>query len=510
MTVPDKSFDNRRIAKNTFMLYCRTLIIMLVTLYTSRVVLKVLGVEDYGIYNVVGGIVVMFSFITSTLGSASQRYIAYDLAQNNKERLRQTFSLIMLSYGIVAFITLVLAEIIGVWFLNSHMNIPENRIVAANWVLQASVVGFILNIITAPYMAVIIAHERMNVYAYISILDAILKLTSIYILQFFIFDNLIIYAVLMLLCTSVVTAIYRYYCKKHYSESHYSFYYDTVRLKDIISYAWWNMFGTISHILRNQGVNILLNLFFNPAINAARAISFQVYSAVTSFVNNYFTALRPQITKSYASGDLERMRGLIYTSSKLSFFLLLLLSLPVFLNVDDVLCLWLSNPPQYTNTFVNLIIVNALVEVINNPLVAGLQATGRIKCYQMVASIIGMLNLPISYLCLLLGFLPEVTFYVSICLAVICWFPRFALCKKYYSLDISKFVIYVVIRCWIIALLGCYIGCNIVSYLNDMHTFVGLLLSSAGVVAVVILLIFVFGITPNERKVISSLLIKKM
>lgn len=501
------SLNNKRIAKNTILLYCRTLIIMLVSLYTSRVVLHVLGVEDYGIYNVVGGIVAMFSFITSTLGSASQRYIAYDLAQNNEERLRQTFSLIMLSYGIVALITLLLAEIIGVWFLNTHMNIPENRMVAANWVLQASIIGFILNIFTAPYMAVIIAHERMNVYAYLSILDAIIKLSSVYILKVVLYDSLILYAILMLLCTFIVTAIYRYYCKKQYNESVYVFYYDRNRLKEIISYTWWSMFGPIANVVRKQGVNILLNLFFGPAINAARAISYQINSAISSFISNFYTALRPQIIKNYSSGDEKRMRMLIHSSSKLSFYLLLLFATPIYFNVEKILELWLDSYPAYCVVFVRLILITSLIEVFNNPLVAGLIATGQIKKYQQIIGALYILNLPISAILLHIGYGPEITLYINMLLMIVSLLPRLFLCKKYYGLNISEYVMSVLLRCGIVACISCVTALIINSHLiliDNIGWVYELALSFISIMITTIMIAYLFGINKSEKIFVNT------
>lgn len=501
------SLHNKVIVKNTFMLYFRTLIIMLVSLYMSRVVLNTLGIEDYGIYNVVGGIVIMFSFITTTLSSATQRYISYELAQDDKERLRQTFSLIMLSFGIVALITFLLVEIVGVWFLNTYINIAENRLIAANWVLQFSIFSFSLNIITAPYVAVIIAHEQMRLYAYLSILDAVLKLLSVFVLQFILFDSLILYAALMLLCTFVVSILYSYFCRNSYYESHYFFYFNSKRVKEVIAYTWWSLFGPIANAIRNQGVNILLNLFYGPAINAARAISYQVNGAINSFSSNFYTAIRPQIIKSYSSGDENRMRKLILSSSKLSFYLLLLIAIPVYFNVENILELWLDCYPAYCVIFVKLILISSLIEVFNNPLVAGLIATGNIKYHQQVIGGIYILNLPISAILLYIGFGPEITMYTNIILVVLSLVPRLFLCRKYYGLNILNYVTTVLLRCGFVAFV-CTLSALFINYFFVSSRHIGIffefVLSFCSIMSATFLIIYLFGINDSERLFVRS------
>ena len=448
------------------MLYSRTLVVLLVKFYTSRIILQVLGVEDYGIYNVVGGIVVMFSFISSTLGSASQRYIAYELPRNDQQRLNETFGLIKLSYGIVSLITLLGSEIIGVWFLNTHMNIPECRMVAANWVLQAAIFGFLFNIFTVPYMSLMIAHEHMNIYAYMSIFDAILKLITAYLLRVLFYDGLIVYAVLTFICTFIISVYYRLYCKRHYPESHCSFFFNKERLIDITSFAWWNMVGVIANLLRGQGVNIMLNMFFNPTINAARAVAYQVNTAVNSLSHNIYTALRPQITKSYSVGDVNRMHTLIYSSSRLSFCLMLILSLPIFVNTEKVLSFWLGSYPEYSVVFLKLVLICSLLEVFSMPLVAGLQATGEIKGYQMIVSGTYLINLPISYILLSYGFGPEYPIYVNMFLVLFCMIPRIILCHKHYKLNFYDYSIGVLLRCFVFSLIGFIIGYHLNCYFN--------------------------------------------
>ena len=326
------SANNKRIAKNTLLLYFRMLLIMAVTLYTSRVVLATLGVEDFGIYNVIGGVVAMFSVISGSLSSAISRFITYELGRGNKERLKVIFSSSVVIQVCLALLICILAELGGVWFLNNKMNIPMERMDAANWVLQCSIVTFMINLISVPYNAAIIAHERMKAFAYVSILEAILKLAVVFVLYLSSFDKLATYAVLLVAVAIIIRLIYGYYCKKHFEECKFHFVYDKSVLKDIGGFAGWNFIGSASGILRDQGGNIVINLFCGPAVNAARGIATQVQNAVYGFASNFMTALNPQITKNYAIGNRDYLMFLLYQGSRFSFYLLLLLSLPILLN----------------------------------------------------------------------------------------------------------------------------------------------------------------------------------
>lgn len=392
---------------------------MLVSLYTVRVVLKVLGVEDYGIYNVVGGIVTMFSFLSGTMASASQRYFAYDLGRKDYDSLNKTFSLTFLSYiGIAAFIFLI-CEIGGVWFVNNKMTIPPDRLSAAIWTLQAALLSFILTIMNLPYMAVLIAREKMDAYAYISILEAGLKLLIVLALQWIDFDKLKIYAILTVCSTALITLTYRVYCKRYFKESHFKYYWDWARLKDILSYAGWNMIGSIAGIFRNQGVNILLNIFFNPVINAARGVAFQVQGAVNSLVTNLYTSSRPQITKYYAENKIEEMWQLVFSTAKVAFYFLMLISILLSVHVEFILGIWIGDYPEYLPLFLRLTLLTFLIETSCNQLISVLQASKKIKRLQLSSSIIQLLNLPVAYLFLKLGYPPQAPFIISAVLSIV-------------------------------------------------------------------------------------------
>lgn len=436
----DTTQNNKRIAKNTLLLYFRMLLTMAVSLYTSRVVLSTLGVEDYGIYNVVGGVVAMFSVISGSLSAAISRFITYELGKGDKKALEKIFSSAVTIQFALGFIILILAETIGAWFLNAKMNIPESRIYATNWVFQLSIITFIINLISVPYNAAIIAHEKMSAFAYISILEVSAKLLIVYMLLISPIDRLIFYAILMASVALIIRFVYGHYCKRNFGECTYHFVFDKDLLKRMFGFAGWNFIGSCSAILRDQGGNIVINLFCGPAVNAARGIASQVNSAVSGFVSNFMTALNPQITKSYASGNNEYMMTLIYQGARLSFYILLMLSLPVIINVDYILELWLKTVPEHTSTFIQLVLIFTMSEAISNPLITAMLATGNIRNYQIVVGGLQMLNLPISYILLRNGCIPETVLIVAICISQCCLAARLYMLRGMIGLSSKKFL----------------------------------------------------------------------
>lgn len=434
------SANNKRIAKNTLLLYVRMLFMMAVSLYTSRVVLNALGVEDFGIYNVVGGVVAMFSMLSGSLSAAITRFITYELGTGNKENLKKIFSSSVTIQIGLAVLIILLAEAIGVWFLNVKMNIPDGRIVAANWVFQFSILTFAINLISVPYNASIIAHERMSAFAYISILEAIGKLTIAFLIVISPMDKLIFYAILMCTVALIVRFTYGAYCKRHFEECTYHFIFNKELLKRMFGFAGWNFIGATSAVLRDQGGNIVINLFCGPAVNAARGIAFQVNTAVYGFVSNFMTALNPQITKSYAAGDRDYMMTLIYQGARLSFYMLLLLSLPVLVNPHYILGLWLKIVPDHAVLFVQLVLVFAMSESISNPLITAMLATGKIRNYQLVVGGLQMMNLPVSYLLLRMGMFPEVVIVVAIVISQCCLAARLVMLRGMIGLSVRKYM----------------------------------------------------------------------
>ena len=316
------SANNKRIAKNTLLLYVRTLFVMVVSLYTSRVVLNTLGVSDYGIYNVVGGVVTMFGFINSSMTSATQRYITFALGKGDMTQLQKVFCTALQIHVFISVLIIVLGETVGLWFMYTQMQIPESRMDAAFWVLQCSIISTAIMIISVPYNADIIAHEKMSAFAYISILEVVLKLAVVFLLLVFSYDKLILYAFLILMVQLLIRFCYSYYCNRHFEESKYHHVWDKTLFKEMTGFAGWSMFGNLSGVLFGQGLNMLLNVFFGPVVNAARAVSVQVQGAIQQFVGNFQMALNPQITKTYATGKMDDMHKLMYRSARFSFYLL--------------------------------------------------------------------------------------------------------------------------------------------------------------------------------------------
>lgn len=434
------SANNKRIAKNTLLLYIRMLFLMAVNLYTSRVVLNVLGVEDFGIYNVVGGVVAMFSMLSGSLSAAITRFITYELGTGDRESLKRIFSSAVTIQIGLAVLIILLAEAIGVWFLNIKMNIPDARIVAANWVFQFSILTFAINLISVPYNASIIAHERMSAFAYISILEAIGKLAIAFLIVVSPMDKLIFYAILMCAVALIVRFAYGIYCKRNFEECTYHFIFDKDLLKRMFGFAGWNFIGATSAVLRDQGGNVVINLFCGPAVNAARGIAFQVNNAVSGFVTNFMTALNPQITKSYAAGDRDYMMTLIYQGARLSFYMLLLLSLPVLINTHYILELWLKTVPEHAVLFVQLVLVFAMSESISHPLITAMLATGKIRNYQLVVGGLQMMNLPVSYILLRIGMFPEVVIVVAIVISQCCLAARLLMLRGMIGLSVKKYL----------------------------------------------------------------------
>lgn len=417
------------------------LLVMAVSLYTSRVVLEALGVEDFGIYNVVGGVVAMLGVLNGAMSVSSQRYLTFELGRGDTIRLKQTFSMCFSIYVLLSILIVAVAETVGLWFLNNKMVIPENRLYAANWVYQLSILTFVNSLMMNPYNAVIIAHEKMNIYAYISILEVFLKLGILFLLVHIPYDNLIVYACLVFFVTFLISMIYQIYCTKHYSESKYHFYWDKPLFKQLVSYSGWNLFGSLSGLVKGQGLNILLNMFFNPAVNAARGIAYQVSGATTQFFMNFYAAVRPQITKYYAQNDLENMLNLVIRSTKFSSFLILLVSLPILVETPFIIKLWLGQLPDYVVDFTRLIIIITAIDSISNPLMTSCHATGHIKLYQSVVGGLVILNLPISYV--LLSFMacsPITVFVVSLSLSIVAFFVRILILKRLIPFPIVRFI----------------------------------------------------------------------
>lgn len=437
----NQSENTKRIAKNTVMLYIRMLFGMLVSLYTSRVVLNTLGVEDYGIYNVVGGFVGMLSLISGSLSASTSRFLTFELGKGDKRQLERIFSTSLSIHIILVLLIFILAETVGIWFLNTQMIIPPERIDAANWVFQASVLSFMLGLFSVPYNALIIAHERMSAFAYIGILDIVLRLIVVLFIAYgpWKFDRLIVYALLLVVVSTLLQSIYFYYCVRHFKESRLHFSFDKIYWKEMSAFAGWGFMGSAAGAMSNQGVNILLNIFWGPTLNAARGISNTVNTAINSFVGNFVMALNPQITKSYATNDYEYMMSLTERGARFSFYILFIFALPILLETDFVLTLWLGRYPIHTTNFVRLILLLSMFDVLTNTLVTLQLATGHIKNYQLAVGGALLMNFPLSYLCLKAGFQPESVYIVAILISVCCMCLRLFFLKNMVGLSIKNY-----------------------------------------------------------------------
>ena len=433
--------NNKRIAKNTLLLYVRMLFTMAVSLFTSRVILNTLGVEDYGINNVVGGIVTMFSVLSGSLSASISRFITFELGKGNLQRLKTVFSTgVNIQLG-MSLLVVILAEAVGIWFLNTKMNIPVERLNAANWVFQCAILTFVLNLLSVPYNAAIIAHEKMSAFAYISVVEVSLKLIIVYLLTITPFDRLKTYAVLFLCVGAVVRFIYGYYCKRHFEECTYHFVLDKPILKEMTGFAGWNFLGSGAYLLNTQGVNILMNLYFGVAVNAARGVATQVDAALKQFVNNFTTAVNPQITKSYAQGDLDYMHKLVCRSAKFSAFLMMFFAVPIILETNTILTIWLKTVPDYAVIFLQWIIISSFMDtVLANSLVTSMFATGKIKRYQIIVTTVGCLVFPLSWIAFKLGFEPQVGYILYFIIYTILLFVRLYLLKDMVKLPVMMYI----------------------------------------------------------------------
>lgn len=498
--------NNKRIAKNTLLLYFRMLLMMFVTLFTSRVVFDKLGVTDYGIYNVVGGVVAMLGFLNSSMSNAVQRYLSFEIGKNNEAGVNRIFNVSLFAHAGIAVFVFVVMEIVGVWYLNTHMNIPAERMDAANWVLQCSIFTTLFTIVQVPYNAIIISKEQMGIYAYISILEVVLKLLVVYMLAIGNFDKLKLYSVLIMVVTIGIMMIYRFYCTRKYKEAKFKFIKDWNLLKQIVGFASWNMLGELAWVFTGQGVNIILNSFFGPVVNAARGLAEQVNGAVNRFVANFQTAVNPQLIKNYASDQLGEMKTLLFRSTRFSYYLLLALSLPIILKMDFILHLWLKEVPDYTTGFCQLVLVSSLVSTLSNLLAQVARAYGKIRNYQIIVSIFLFLNFPLSYIVLKFGGSPLSTMFVNIGINAMLLFVRLRLTNRMIQMTYGSFIRNVLFPVIIVTAVALVIPLTIYFMLdNSIISFIIVCLVSFVSVGVST---YALGMNANERLYILAAISK--
>lgn len=496
------SQNNKRIAKNALLMYVRMFIIMIVNLYTSRVILEALGIIDYGVYSVIGGLVSLFGIISNSLSTATQRFITFALGKDDFEHLNKTFSTSIFIHLAISIVFLILAETVGLWFLNNEMEIPADRINAAFWIFQCTIASSIIMIMSVPYNATIIAHERMDAFAIISMLEVFLKLGAVYLLFIIPCDQLITYAVLLLIIQICIRLCYTYYCNKHFNETKIRFIKDTKLIKDIWNFSSWSLFGNTAYISYTQGLNILLNIFFNPAVNAARGIAVQVQSAVNQFVISFQTAINPQITKSYAAGDINAMQNLVFRSAKFSYYLILILCIPLILECETILELWLIEVPEYTIIFLRLILLTTLINAIANPLIISVKATGKIKIYELVVGGLMIMILPISYILLKIGYPPYTVFLVHLSIEILAQIFRVTITKYLIGFSIKVFINNVILKIILVSIISVTIPLYLYYILEkSIFTFIIVCTTSILFTSLTILL---FGLSNGERKVIFN------
>lgn len=478
-------------------------ILMCVNLYTSRIVLKQLGIEDYGIYNVVGGIVAMFSILSGSLSSAIGRFITFELGRDDKKKLQCVFSSSITIQIIIALIIIIIAESIGPWFLNTKMNIPSDRIQAANWVFQFSIATFAINLISVPYNALIIAHEHMSIFAYISMFEGIGKLAVAYLIIISPIDQLIFYAMLLCILAFIVRTIYGAYCKKEFQESRFEVHIDMSLLKQMFTFAGWNFLGNGAYILNTQGVNMLMNIYFGVTVNAARGIAVQVDSALKQFVNSFMTAVNPQITKLYASGDIDHMHNLIFLSAKFSAFLMTYIAVPIILESQTVLSLWLINVPEYATTFVVWSIIASFPDpVLSNALVTSIMATGNIKRYQIAVTIAGGMVFPLSWFAFKIGLDAQISYIIYFAIYSLLLFIRLYIVRSMINLSIRDYTKEVLFRA--LPIVAISMGVSAIAKISMEAGF--LRLCTVFIINAIItsLSIYCIGLTTQEKKITNK------
>lgn len=474
------------------------LLVMGVSLYTSRVILHALGFQEFGLYNVIGGFVGLFSVITGSLSSAISRYITFELGTGNHERLKQIFSSALFIQILICLVIIAIGATVGVWFITSKMEIPNGNYGAAYWVFAFSIASFCLTLLSVPYNADLIAHEKMATFSYVSIIEVTLKLGISFSINLFSNHKVIYYALMIFSVSLIIQSIYMGYCRRHFEECKAYPKYHKSFFKEISKFAGWNFIGSASAVLRNQGNNVILNLFYGTVVNAAYAISMQVSNAVTQLSNNFMVAVNPQITKLYATGDTSEMLKLINRSAKMSFFLCWMLALIIGLNTPYILKLWLANIPEYTGMLVRLVLLLILSESISSPLITAMLATGNIRDYQIIVGGLQMLNLPISYFALKLGYAPPCVLVIAVVISQCCLFARLIMLSKMIKIKIREYLKDVYLRCLSVALLASIIPVSIKIY-YPQDTFPMLMMESVVCLGCSLIAILIIGFNQSER-----------
>lgn len=499
--------NNKRIAVNTILLYVRMLFTMMISLYTSRVILRVLGADDFGIYNVVGGVVVLFSFFTNAMTSSTQRFLNYNLGLKDDSVVSRVFSTSMLTHFTIFLIVLFLAETVGLWFVITQLNIPSGREEATIWVYQMSVITTLIGIMVIPYRSSIIAAEKMSIFAYVSVVEVVLKLLVVLILPYISYDSLIVYSILLTLVALLTFFIYQIECRRKLSFTKYHFVWDKNQFKEMMTFSGWYLFGGMAVVGAKQGTNILINIFYNVTLNAAVGIANQVRNAVYGFVSNFQTAFNPQIVKLYAAKDNEQLLTLLYRSSKFSYYLLFVISFPVILFCDDILSIWLENVPDYAAIFTRLVIITSFTDALSAPLWTAIGATGKVQRYQVLVSLIIILDVPAVYIAFKLGMNATSAFIINLFVSIIAYLYRLLYIRKFISYRIRDYFKKVALPCFMVTILSIPLPCLLSYYCDTVMKTIFLVIGTIFTSGMITLFV---GLDRSEKQYVKILFNKML
>lgn len=502
------SDNNKRIAKNTLFLYLRMFVMMLTALFTSRIVLDVLGAADYGLNNIIGGVVVLFSFLNSALLSATQRFLNFHLGRQDYKQTNVVFCMSMNTYLLLSIVVVVLGETIGLWFVNTQLNIPSERMYAAQWVYQFTLIQFVINLLRVPYNASIIAYERMNFYAYVSLVEVIAKLLVVYLLYITTFDKLIFYSFLYTIVPLIVAFIYKIYCNRNFETTKYKRIWDKVAFKEMFSFSGWSLFGSLANLAAQQGLNILINIFYGVTVNAAAGIANQISTNVYGFISNFQTAFQPQIVKTYAAKEIDNFHRLIFQTSKFSYFMVLVLVLPILFTIDGILDIWLKEVPRYTAIFCRLILVFLSIEAITAPLWMSVQATGKIRNYQILVASLIFLNFPLAYIVLKLGMPVYSVWVIRIIVNIVVMIARCIYMKKKLNFPLLSYLKAVIAPILSVT----FVAIPIPLILNYMIRgfWQNMIIVGIATFALTILDVYFVGMNTHEKLLARNMILKKI
>lgn len=504
----DNSSSNKRIAKNSIFMAIRMVFVLGLTLYTTRVVLSILGVEDYGVYNVVCGFVSMFAFLNTSMSNGIQRFFNFELGKNGEEGANKVYITALLIQLILAIVIIALTESFGMWYLHNKMVIPSDRLFAAEWIFQFSILSFLFLIMQAPFNAAVMAHERMDFYAIVSVLDALLKLAIVYAIPFFPGDKLIVYGILFAFISVLNFFLYYIYCYRNFSEIRIHRFFDKSLFKSMLGFSGWNIFGSLSGVMKEQGINLVLNLFFGPVVNAARGVAHQVNGGLQSFVSNLTIPVRPQVVQSYAQGQTDRTMRLTYSISKLSCCCLFIVALPILVEIDYVLKIWLGNNiPEHTPVFILIVVLTSFLSNLNSAVSGVVHASGKMKWYQVIGGSLGILSVPVAYIVLHFGGTPESALWVVFGMMTIIQVASLLILKSIIEYSLIDYFKRVIIP--IVAVISTSFWVPLIPHVIMSEGIVRFMIVCMVSITFIAVDIFFIGLNKSERNLVQQLVLKK-